>query len=41
MVVVSQRSTIRDRLSRGAAFGNIGSGEQDQFAEAGGYGVLP
>jgi L-threonylcarbamoyladenylate synthase len=34
-------TAIRDRLSRGAAVGNTGSGEHDQFAETGGYSVLP
>ena len=34
-------TAIRDRLSRGAAVGSTGSGEHDQFAETGGYSVLP
>ena len=34
-------TAIRDRLSRGAAVGSAGSGEHDQFAETGGYSVLP
>ncbi len=34
-------TAIRDRLSRGAAVGAASSGEHDQFAETGGYSVLP
>ena len=33
-------TAIRDRLARGAAVGAT-AGEQDQFAESGGYSVLP
>ena len=34
-------TAIRDRLSRGAAVGAASAGEHDQFAETGGYSVLP
>jgi len=34
-------TAIRDRLSRGAAVGGAGGPEHDQFAETGGYSVLP
>ena len=34
-------TAIRDRLSRGAAVGAASTGEHDQFAETGGYSVLP
>jgi hypothetical protein len=34
-------TAIRDRLSRGAALGTASTGEGDQFAETGGYSVLP
>src|SRR6188508_608431 len=34
-------TAIRDRLSRGAAVGAASTGENDQFAETGGYSVLP
>jgi L-threonylcarbamoyladenylate synthase len=34
-------TAIRDRLTRGAAVGSRSAGEHDQFAETGGYSVLP